>query len=114
MPIPDNIQVEYNDHVPLEPRPDQAGLAITAGTVASVPVSLPGEFGDIMSITVKGAFNVQFKLVSTLGGRADAASELVFAGTKELFLVPGRKVYISLISPDGNSAVIINCFRRGT
>ena len=112
--IPDSITVVYNDEVPLSPRTGQTGLRITATPVASVAALLPGELGDIMSFVVKGDYDVQFKFVSSTAGRADDASELVWAKTKELFLVPAKLAYISVISPDGDSVVIINCHARGT
>lgn len=114
MPIPESIQIEYTNEVPLAPRINQDGVIVTATSVASVPFALPGEKGDIMTIKVKGDYDVSFKFVSSASGRASAASESVFAKTKELFLTPTVPFFVSVISPDGNSVVIINTHARGT
>lgn len=120
--IPESITVIYNDHVPLAPRLGQDGIRITAGSVASVPVALPGEPGDILSIAVKGNFDVQFRIcrLSEIGVRATNASTIVWAKKDLLFLVPSsdklkkEQCAISVISPDGDSDVIINTYERGT
>lgn len=121
--IPESISVVYNDHIPVAPRPGQAGLRIVATSTASAPVALPGELGDILSIAVLGAYPVQFKLCKTTGSsRANNADTVVWAKKDLLFLVPSPTemglaspiCYISVISPDGDSVVVINTYKRGT
>lgn len=121
--IPESITVIYNDHVPLAPRLGQDGLRITAGTVASAPVALPGVPGDILSIAVKGVYDVHFRLSkgTNPSERATNASTIVWAKRDLLFLVPSAdklrpssQCFISVISPEGNSDVVINTYERGT
>lgn len=120
--IPESITVVYNDHVPLQPRLGQTGLRITAGTVASAPVALPGEPGDILSVAVLGVFDVQFRIcrLSEITVRATNADTVVWARKEYLFLVPSsdklckEQCAISVISPGGSSVVVINTYERGT
>lgn len=112
--IPDSSAVTYNDQIPLEPRVGQDGIVINATPVASVPVVLPGEPGDIASIVNEGPYDIKFLFVSTILGRATGASETVFAEDKELFLVPAIPCFLSVIGVGGSSTVVVNCFRRGS
>ncbi len=111
----DGTTVSFSDEIPLEPRIDQPGLRITATAAASAPVAMPGEQGDVFTFKVKGDYDVHFKLVSAVSSvRATNASESVNAGDKEVFLLPNRLTYLSVIAPEGDSDVIINCYPRGT
>jgi len=118
MAVPDSITVSYTNEIPLAPRLDQEGLRIVAGTTASEPVLLPGEDGDILDFLVEGDYDVHFKFVSTILGRATTASQKVWAKRDVLFVVPkkppGKQVYISVLSPAGDSVVILNTYSRGT
>ncbi len=111
----DSVTTVFGNDIALEPRLDQRGLAITATSTPSTPVALPGEKGDIMTFSVLGANDVRFFLTSSTARVADATSEVVFSQTKEPFLLPSeRPSLISVYSPDGDSAVVINCFKRGS
>lgn len=120
--IPESITVVYNEEVPLQPRLGQTGLRITAGTVASAPVALPGEPGDILSIAVLGIYDVQFRLcrLSETTVRAANTDTVVWSKRDFLYLVPSsdklkkERCAISVISPDGDSVVVINTYERGT
>lgn len=114
---PNDVSLVNTNGVPLAPRHRQKGLRITAGATASAPVALPGEPGDIASIWVMGAHAVQFLITDSVMVLADNTCEGVASLDKELFVVPnvtGKANLISVISPDGDSVVVINCHQRGT
>ena len=114
---PNDVNLINTNGVPLAPRHRQKGLRIVAGTTASEPVALPGEPGDILTVWVKGQYDVQFLITDSIMVRADNTCEGVASKDKELFLVPniaGKSNLISVISPDGDSVVVLNCHARGT
>lgn len=109
----------FSTDVPLAPRRHQRGLSLTATSTPSTPVALPGVKGDIMSFCVRGSNDVQFIFSTSLSIQCDSTSEVVFGRTKELFETPtdyqGQDpCLISVVAPDGDTLVVINCHKRGT
>lgn len=122
MTIP-NIPVEFTHDVPLQLDFDKDGLALTATTVASVPVELDANSGDTMTVyvepTADGGDAVWFKLCSDTTGRATFASTPVTYKDKEVFVLPElprhtSKYYISVIARVAGTKVTINSYKRGT